>query len=167
VQENGAASPKEFAALLAQELAYWQQELPRGAIPRNASAAIRRARDEAEWQALSGKDVALFASSKGTEWTVIYEADPTFISSPLYRTIRVKPLTSLTQLSSLLTPWHSSLEAAGVATNHENLSATAEILGRAGVSRICPIGQLQTPPLSWRHGGRPRIADLVRWVEVE
>jgi hypothetical protein len=167
VQEGGVASPKEFATLLAQELAYWQQELPRGAIPRNASTAIRRVRDEAEWQALAGKDVALFASSNGTEWTVIYEADPTFISSPLYRTIRVKPFTSLIQLSSLLTPWHSYLEAAGVAMNHRHLPAAAEVLGRAGVSRICPIGKLQTPPLSWRHGGRPRVADLVRWVEVE
>lgn len=166
VEEGGAINPKEFAALLAQGLAYWQQELPRGTIPQNASAAIRRVRDEAEWQALAGKDVALFASSHGTEWTVIYEADPTFRPSPLYRTIRVKPFTSLPQLSALLTPWHPHLEAAGVAMSREHLLATAEVLGRAGVSRICPLGQLQTPPLSWRHGGRPRIADLVRWVEV-
>ncbi|MGE0681339.1 MAG: acyl-CoA reductase [Candidatus Binatia bacterium] len=167
VEEGGCASPKEFAILLAQELAYWQQKLPRGTIPPDASAAIRRVRNEAEWQALSGKDVSLLASSNGTEWTVIYEADPTFVPSPLYRTIRVKPLTSLTQLFSLLTPWRSYLEAVGVATNRENLSAVAGILGRAGVSRICPIGKLQIPPLSWRHGGRPRVADLVRWVEIE
>lgn len=167
VEAGGDPSPKEFAALLAQELAYWQQTLPRGAIPPDASAAIRRVRDEAEWQALSGKEVALFASGNGTEWTVIYEADPTFAPSPLYRTIRVKPFTTFTQLSTVLTPWRSYLEAAGVAMNHEHLPAAAEVLGRAGVSRICPIGKLQTPPLSWRHGGRPRIADLVRWMEVE
>lgn len=167
VQEDGRTSPKEFAALLAQELAYWQQKLPRGTIPQNASVAIRRVRDETEWQALSGKDVALFASSNGTEWTVIYEADPTFIPSPLYRTIRVKPLASFTQLPALLAPWRSYLEAAGVAVSQENLSAAAKVLGQVGVSRLCPIGKLQTPPVSWRHGGRPRVADLVRWVDVE
>jgi hypothetical protein len=111
--------------------------------------------------------VALYASLQGTEWTVIYDTDPVFIPSPLYRTIRVKPLASLAQLASLLTPHRSYLEAAGIAIGKERLSEAAETLGQAGVSRVCPIGALQLPPLSWRHGGRPRIADLVRWVEVE
>jgi len=167
VEAGGDPSPKEFAALLAQQLAYWQQQLPRGKIPPEASASIRRVRDEAEWQALSGKDVSLFTSSAGTEWTVIYDADSTFVPSPLYRTIRVKPLAALSQLSSLLTPYRFHLEAAGVALSAEQFSVVAEILGQVGVNRLCPFGTMQLPPLSWRHGGRPRIADLVRWVAVE
>jgi hypothetical protein len=63
--------------------------------------------------------------------------------------------------------WRLYLEAAGVAVDPTRLVDLGELLGRAGVSRICPIGTMQTPPLSWRHGGRPRIADLVRWVGVE
>ena len=102
VEEGGVIRPKEFAALLAQELTYWQQQLPRGKISSEASAAIRRVRDEAEWQALSGKDVALYASDHGTEWTVLYDADPVFVPSPLYRTVRIKPFSSFTQFSSLL-----------------------------------------------------------------
>ena len=47
VEEGGAVTPKEFAALLATGLAHWHTELPRGPVPPEVSTAIRRARDEA------------------------------------------------------------------------------------------------------------------------
>ncbi|MBI3244984.1 MAG: hypothetical protein HYZ50_00580 [Deltaproteobacteria bacterium] len=167
VETGGATSPQAFAALLAQGLRHWQQVLPRGRIAPDASLTIRRVRDAAEWQALAGKEIVLHASTNGTEWTVIYDADPTFAPSPLYRTVRVKPLHTVSQLASLLQPWRPYLEAAGVAAMPAQLGPLAAELGRACVSRVCQIGTMQTPPLSWRHGGRPRIADLVRWTETE
>ncbi len=167
VEEGGAVTPKEFAALLATGLAHWQTELPRGPVPPEVSTAIRRVRDEAEWQALAGKDVALHASSNGTDWTVVYDADPTFVQSPLYRTIRVKPLRNMTQLGGILEAWRPYLEAVGVSADPARTTTLAATLGALGVSRICPIGTMQHPPLSWRHGGRPRVGDLVRWVGVE
>jgi hypothetical protein len=167
VEGDGAITPKAFAELLAQGLHHWQHELPRGRVSPEASMAIRRERDEAEWRALAGKDLVLYASPGGTEWTVIYDADPMFTPSPLYRTIRVKPLQTLAQLTPLLAPWRPYLEATGIAAPPDRTTFLAAILGQAGVSRICPIGTMQTPPLSWRHGGRPRIAELVRWMEVE
>ena len=167
VEEGGQVTPREFAALLAQALEQWQHILPRGEVPPGASIAIQRVRDEAEWQALAGKEIVLYTSPAGTNWTVIYEADPAFMLSPLYRTVRVKPLSSLVQLDSRLASWQPHLEAVGVAVPSGKLLQTAELLGRVGVSRLCSIGTMQTPPLSWRHGGRPRIADFVRWVEIE
>lgn len=167
VEEGGVVTPHEFAALLAQALEQWQTILPRGRVTLEESAAIQRVRDESEWQALAGKGMALYASPGSTAWTVIYQANPVFIPSPLHRTVWVKPLAWLTQLEPVLSRWRSYLEAAGVAVDPARLLETADLLGRAGVSRICPIGTMQAPPLSWRHGGRPRIADLVRWVGVE
>ncbi|MGH7966130.1 MAG: acyl-CoA reductase [Candidatus Binatia bacterium] len=167
VEEGGAMTPQEFAALLARALEQWQNVLPRGQVTLVESAAIRRVRDEAEWQALAGKQVMLHTSAVGNTWNVIYEADPTFVLSPLYRTIRVKPLATLAQLTTLLTPWRAHLEAAAVGVAQARLAELAGLLGQAGVSRICPLGTMQTPPLSWWHGGRPRIADLVRWTSFE
>jgi hypothetical protein len=167
VEEGGAVTAHEFAALVAQALAHWQGILPCGKATLEKSAAIQRVRDESEWQALAGKEVALYASPGSTAWTVIYQTDPVFMPSPLHRTVYVKPLASLTQLEVVLSRWRPYLEAAGVAVNPSRLVDIADLLGQAGVSRICPIGTMQTPPLSWRHGGRPRIADLVRWVGIE
>jgi hypothetical protein len=166
-EEGGAVTPKDFAALLAQGLAHSQTVLPRGPITPDVSTVIRKVRDEAEWQALAGKDMVLHASPQGTDWTVIYDADPTFIPSPLYRTIRVKPLQNLEQLSEVLGLWRPYLEAVGVAASTERMITIADTLGALGVSRICPIGSMQLPPPSWRHGGRPRVGDLVRWVGLE
>ena len=169
VEDHGAVSDKAFAALLAGALQDWQTRLPRGRISPAASSQIRRVRDEAEWQALGGKDVVLHASPQGTEWTVIYEVDPTFAPSPLYRTVRVKPLAALDQLAALLRPWRPYLEAVGTVVPSEvrRRQTLLEVLTGSGVSRICPIGTMQTPPLGWRHGGRPRLAELVQWTAVD
>lgn len=167
VEYGGSITPGEFAVLLAQALERWQHLLPRGNITPEASIAIQRVRNEAEWQSLAGKEVRLHASPGNTAWTVIYEADSRFVPSPLYRTVRVKPLASLVQLPSLLVAWRSHLEAAGVAMRPDEHQEVAGLLGRLGVSRICPVGTMQTPPLGWRHGGRPRIADLVQWTGIE
>lgn len=36
-----------------------------------------------------------------------------------------------------------------------------------GASRLCRMGDLQKPPLSWRHDGRPRLGDLVTWLTLD
>ncbi len=167
VEEGGAITPKELAALLAKGLAHWQTELPRGPVSPEVSTAIRQVRDAAEWQALAGKDIALHASPNGTDWTVVYDADPTFVQSPLYRTIRVKPLRNIAQLGGIIDTWRPYLEAVGVAAGPERMATIADTLGALGVSRVCPIGTMQLPLLSWRHGGRPRVGDLVQWVGAE
>ena len=167
VEEGGPISPKEFAALLAKGLSHWHTELRRGPVSPEVSTAIRKVRDEAEWQALAGKDVVLHVSPSGTDWTVIYDAYPTFVQSPLYRTIRVKPLRSVRQLGEILDSWRPYLEAVGVTASSEHMTTVAEVLGVLGVSRVCPVGAMQLPSLSWRHGGRSRVGDFVQWVGIE
>ena len=121
VEQGGPVSPTEFARHLSHALAHWEHIIPRGRVSQETSVAIRRVRDETEWQALAGKESALYTSPQGTEWTVMYEADPTFMPSPLYRTIRVKPLMTFAQLNDLLIPWRPYLEAVGVAISPERL----------------------------------------------
>ena len=40
-------------------------------------------------------------------------------------------------------------------------------LSNAGVTRICRIGSMQNPPLTWRHDGRPGLAELITWTDFE
>jgi hypothetical protein len=37
---------------------------------------------------------------------------------------------------------------------------------RLGAVRTAPFGRLQDPPLAGHHGGRSRIADFIRWIDL-
>jgi hypothetical protein len=56
------------------------------------------------------------------------------------------------------------LEALAVAESNTNLGNLAANLG---ASRMTLFGSLQEPPLGEFHGGRPRIAEFVRWISDE
>ena len=69
---------------------------------------------------------------------------------------------------ALSTSWSASFgPSAYAAAPGGRLEHLATELARWGVTRICPIGQMQNPPLTWRHDGRPSLADLVSWTDWE
>ena len=43
----------------------------------------------------------------------------------------------------------------------------AEELSRLGANRICRAGQMQNPPLTWHHDGRPNLVSWVTWSDLE
>jgi len=49
----------------------------------------------------------------------------------------------------------------------DRLKDVAGQLARWGVARLCAPGQMQNPPLTWRHDGRPALGDLVTWTDYE
>ncbi len=162
VEAGGDLSPRDFAAALAAALEELERRLPRGGIPLGASAAIQGLRDTAD---LAGAEV--WASAGGTAWTVIYEGDAAFAPSCLNRTVRVKPVADLADLPPLLAPLGPSLQTAGVAVSQERLPVLAARLGRLGVSRLCPLGQMPFPAFAWHHDGRGNLLDLVRFSDIE
>ena len=60
---------------------------------------------------------------------------------------------------------HLPLEA--VATKTPLRDDVRAAIIAAGAVRITALGQLQSPPLSRGHGGRPRVSDFVRWIDDE
>lgn len=167
VETGGNHFPRQFAKTLAEAMARLEKDLPRGTVDTPISARLHQIRSVAEIKQADGEEVIVFGSETGTLWTVIYEDDPTFILSPLYRTVRVKPVLDLMHVLPLLEPWRPYLQAAGLMVSESRRLALAEALGRAGVNRICPIGKMQQPPTGWSQDGRRFIADRVRWVDLE
>ena len=43
----------------------------------------------------------------------------------------------------------------------------ADFAAACGASRITTFGAMQSPPVGSPHGGRPRIAEFVRWIADE
>jgi hypothetical protein len=160
---GGAAA---FAEELAAALADLEERWPRGQISPHASAAIARERDEAEMRAAGGAPVHLHRGA-GSSWTVVAEADSRIRPAPLHRFVRVHPVAGVTGLVEALTPIGSHLASVGVGGFEDRGREITAALNQLGVSRICPLGAMQAPPLSWCHDGRGVLLPLARLSDVD
>jgi hypothetical protein len=165
VEHGGRIAPARFSELLANGLSYYAGALPPRRLSLEEKMQVRRFRHEGEWRQ-RGK-AALLASADSTDWTISIEDGVDFVPTCLNRCIRLKVVDSLSELPAALAPHRRHLEAAGIAVGPQRELELAEMLGACGVHRICPLGRMQTPRLSWRQGGRPRVAEWVEWVSVE
>ena len=153
---------RAYATRLAEEMRRFHEREPRGAISLSESNAIRALRDDLCFREANGEAIVLHASAGSTAWTVAFVDASGFPRSPLNRFIFVKPLPA--DLAAELREVRAHLSCAGIwPATLEN----ARVLAPTGVSRICPLGRMQTPPWSWRQDGQPALAPLVRWIAFE
>jgi hypothetical protein len=168
VQPGGEISPDRFAQLLADELERRETQEPRGEISTEQSAAIASRRAIYETRAAHSPEATQhWCSRDSTAWTVVFEADPRFQMSCLNRFIYIKPVADLKALLESADAVRGKVSTVGIAAPEETMLALAAQLAHWGVTRICPLGQMQNPPLTWRHDGRPPLADLTFWTDVE
>jgi hypothetical protein len=168
VQLGGEVSPEHFAQLLAEELEKREAVEPRGEISAEESAAIASRRGFYEVRsAHSPETTRHFFSKDSTAWTVIYEADARFQMSCLNRFIYVKGVADLKTALENADTVCGKVSTVGIAVPEEKVQEIATQLARWGATRICPLGQMQNPPLTWRHDGRPPLGDLITWTDLE
>ena len=98
---------------------------------------------------------------------MVYEVDARFQLSCLNRFIYVKGVTDLAEALQNADAVRGKVSTVGLAATEEKAQQLALQLARWGVTRICPLGQMQKPPLMWRHDGRPSLGDLVTWMDWE
>ena len=166
VEEHGEIGPREFAASLAEAMAAYQQRVPRGTLSTDEAAAFSQLRSAFEFRAASDSRVLVWASPNANDWCVVYDDDPTFAPSCLNRLVFVKPTEGLKRVLDNVQRLAGRISTVGVAPMTERTVAFAASLSTMAVDRICPIGQMQRPPLSWHHDGHPNLTVLVRWTDL-
>ena len=158
---------RAYAELLAKALAIFNSDHPRRPLGAAEGGAIRAVREDYRFRAANDDGYAVWLSDDGrsTDWTVIHDgANPAFTISPLDRVIFVKPLP--VDLGSSLAAVRSHLGAVGYwPGDAKSARWIAEHV--SGAARICPLGEMQRPPLTWHQDGAPVLASLVRWVDLE
>jgi hypothetical protein len=168
VQLGGEVAPEHFAQLLAEELERREAVEPRGELPAELAAAIVSRRGIYEVRAAHSPETTQHWCSKdSTAWTVVYEADARFQMSCLNRFIYVKAVADLKTLLENADQIRGKVSTVSLAAPEEKWDEIALQLARWGTTRICPPGQMQNPPLTWRHDGRPTLGDLVIWTDIE
>ncbi len=167
VEHGGGLTAEQFAEMLSGELARREQSEPRGELPPESAAVIASKRAFYEVRAAHSPETRHWCSENSTAWTVIYEADPRFQLSCLNRFVYVKGVTSLTEALQNADSIRGQVSTVGLAATEDKSPALAAQLARWGVTRVCPLGRMQDPPLLWRHDGRPALGDLVTWTDWE
>ena len=118
-----------------------------------------RFRHQAEWDmATAGHVVA----GDALRWTIVVESQAALRPTCLHRTVRLQPVTSLPAVVHAVEPMRPWLEAAGLAVDPSRHAEIVAAFSAAGVHRVCRAGEMQRPDLSWKPGGRPRVADWMR-----
>ncbi len=148
-----------FAEHLAAEMAKIGQSNPRRNLSLADAARVQALLTETDFRRANGADCAALESPDSL---VVYDSAPGFPSTPLHRVIFVKPLNEQTFVELEGIREHAS--ACGI---FPLTAENAAIASRFGVSRVCAVGKMQSPPAAWRHDGQPSLSRLVRWTDFE
>jgi hypothetical protein len=167
VEHGGGISAEQFAEMLAEELDRREASEPRGKISTEEAAVICSKRDFYRIRSDNSRETRIWFSRDSTAWTVVSEADARFQLSCLNRFIYVKGVTDLTEALQNADSVRGKVSTVGLAAPEEKAAELATQLARWGVTRICALGQMQNPPLTWRHDGRPSLGDLITWADWE
>lgn len=166
VEEARSGSAAAFAEALAAALEHLRHSLPRGRLNAAEAARIHQVRAAAEFRAAAGADVRIH-SGDAAQFTVIYDADPTFEPSCLHRTAWVKPVAALEDVPALLEALRGLVQSVGLAGGSGRVESLARALAEVGVSRIATLADLPWPPAHAHHDGAPPLGELVRWIDIE
>jgi hypothetical protein len=167
VETGGGVSAEGFGERLAAELDRCEELEPRGILPAEGAAFITNRRSIYQLRSANSPDTRIWSSDDSTAWTVVYESEPRFQSSCLNRFVYVKRAGNLSEALEAADHVQGKVSTVALATSPARVEEHAMILARWGVTRICQVGQMQSPPFAWRHDGRPALGDLVTWTDWE
>ncbi len=152
----------EFAWRLAQ---HFEQTRPAriAAAPQHEIAGTLRAfHEEWKFRAATEPGVCFWESPGALAWAVVHDPSPARAPNPLYGTIFIKPIPA--DLRSAFLRVRRHIATVGVDPLD---SESVEIAVRIGAQRVCAIGQMQNPSVTWHHDGQPTLANFVRYVDIE
>lgn len=167
VEARATVTPERFSELLADALAEYAASLPRRPLSATEAASIHQFRGQLEMRAFSESETRLWASEKGTAWTVALVPAANLAPCVLNRTAVVQPLNDLTELPRRLAGRELYLLSAVLGAPEERFLSLAALLAQAGVARVTRLGQAQFPETSLFHDGVHALAQLARFVTVD
>jgi hypothetical protein len=158
---------RDFAARMATALDRLAHSMPPAKIRLRDAAEILGLRERARWRRISGEPIELFEGPR-LGWTVVFETESirdspsgeSFEISPGFRTVHVTGVRDESQVRASLAAASGSgasgltnIEAIAVAGDDTETRRITTMLSALGISYVCAPGEMQSPPLFWRHGG--------------
>ncbi len=158
--DTDAGGLARVAATLAAACERVAVEFPGGARAPHRVAHVAQYRAAAAFRAAGGRGGVLRAAD------AVLVIDPPLADAPPFLP-RVLPLIAVNgddDVVAYVRAHRLPVQILGVAAAGDDAVRLAE---RIGAVRVAPFGAMQDPPLGGHHGGQPRIADFVRWIDAE
>ncbi len=162
--EASRSLARDFARLLARELAALTEVYPPGAIARDEQVEITREREMAKVSQALGEGELIIPARDDQAWTVIVEHDPELHVSPHHRTVFVKPLAREEDLASALAPHGDLLQSLALVCDPATAYRLAQDLAFVGADRFTEPGHMSRRKHGTPHDGTRGTAELVRWA---
>jgi hypothetical protein len=134
-------------------------EFPPGARPAERVSAVATYRSLAEFRAASGTGALVRGGDAALIVAPPRDAPPPFLPG----VITVIPIDGDDDVAAYVAAQRLPVQALAIDAVDAGALALA---ARLGAVRVCGSGSLQDPPVAGRHGGLPRIADFVRWIDA-
>lgn len=156
VERGGGVSVERFAAILSEAI---EELTPRFPPARHAARTLERVAAARELAAFRGGP----ASLHGDDASYFVTVDPPAEEPPLFlpRVLSLRSVDAPPDARRYLRSHGVALEVLAVAERRDDL---VELAIDVGAARLTRFGAMQAPPLGAFHGGRPRIAEFVRWM---
>lgn len=169
VSRTGSAS-RNLAVRISAALERIGKSMPPAKIPLHQAAEIRGLRERARWRRIAGEPVELF-EGRGLEWTVVFEPRPDLLApgtllkdsfkvSPGFRTVHVTGVRDLGEFRDGIAAVSGRIEAMAVDGDESEAAGIGATVRAIGIPYVCAPGEMQSPPLDWRHGGG-RFIDMM------
>lgn len=162
VEREAPITPQQFSAILASAVERAAVEFPPGIRDARASARIATARNLAAFRSAGGSG-SVFSDEHASYLAVL---DPPANEPPAFlpRALAIHTVSTPADALGYLRRHGVPVEAIAIAGNRPDIEAAVVEMG---ANRIARFGDLQRPPITGNHGGRPRIAEFVRWTTCE
>ena len=162
--QNGTID--DLADELANQLESAENKWPKGQRDDLATVALAGAISDAEFRAAANPRTRTLVGSN-YEWAVVRESDNRPRPNPLNRFIRLRPFDNLSDLANALAPMSRHLACIGISDSFAQNLEAIEVISSARPSRICRLGQMQSPPFSWHHDNQSILTPLSIATDVE
>lgn len=163
VEAGGAIDPRCFASIFADAVQAAALEFPRGRVNAGAQLALAAVRDRAAFAAANG--AAAVHAPQDLSWLITVDCSRRWPPPLLPRACIVLPVREPGEALAYLQAHRLPLEGLAL----EPRDARPDVLSftlESGAAQVRAAGALQGPAIHIRHGGRPRIAEFVRWIDA-
>jgi len=162
VEADDSALTERFLRLLTSAVQKAAIEFPVGLRDAADAARVANLRAVAAFRAASGQGAVY--SDDACSFLLVY--DPPKDEPPAFapRTLGILPVREPGEAIRYLRQHGMRLEAFALSDERPDVLNVAI---SSGAVRLAPFGELQRLPVSADHGGRPRIADFIRWIDRE